>query len=359
MGFAGTSGSSGTSGDSGTIEFVPHSGVEYSGTSELARTIYNTSLDPTIYMTQNVGGIPGGTTVADLTGKTLVGIIDDLLFPTVLPTYAIPTNTISSSVSGTFEIGVTVNPFLTVIGTENDAGAFNLIDIMRNGSQIYSSSSPVITTGTPIIDQFGYANTNNPNLKYTISYTDSGYVIPPTATVSASSTSYNGNGSYNSGSRLYNNKGILDSRPYLTRNVNAPQLASANLTSSNVTLLGWYPYFYGKTLGASTPADIVNIIQSGVGFTKVVNNGAGTLTMAFGAAGEWPWFAIFQPFPNKTIWYDTALNTGSIGTSTTDLFSAPTALSVNSPSGYWTGKSYKIYVAQKVTTLASAEIRVI
>ena len=78
--------------------------------------------------------------------------------------------------------------------------------------------------------------------------------------------------------------------------------------------------------------------------------------MNFNATGEWPWFAIFSGYANKTTWYENALNSGSIGVSSTDLFPPPiTTLSVTSPDGYWT-VNYKIYPAGKVTTLGTAII---
>ena len=76
--------------------------------------------------------------------------------------------------------------------------------------------------------------------------------------------------------------------------------------------------------------------------------------MAFNATGEWPWFAIFSGYSTKTAWYENALNNGSIGAST-DLFNAPTTLTIISPNGYWT-VTYKIYPANKVTTITTATI---
>ena len=122
-----------------------------------------------------------------------------------------------------------------------------------------------------------------------------------------------------------------------------------------VTITGYYPYFYGKTSTQQTAADIVTIIQSGTGYTKVVNAGSGSLSMAFGASGEWPWFATYQVYNNKITWYETALNNGDIGLVPTDLFAAPTTLSVISFDGYWT-VTFKIYPANKVTTIGTATI---
>ena len=353
----GTSGSSGSSGvDGGIASFVPNSGLEFYTGGTSARTIYNTMLDTSLAMPTSVGGIDAGTTVGSLTGKTLLGLMDDLLFPTVLPTYTNPTISISSSIGTTIEVGVSISPLLTLDATKNDASAFTLLNIVR-GSTISTTSSPTITSATNIPDLFGYTNLNNPNYKYTLVYTDT-YTIPSTASMTPSSTVYTGNGSYASGLSKKNNKNVSDSRSYAVRNVNAPQSGATGFGSNSITISGYYPYFYGKTATVATASDIVSIIQSGSGFTKVVGTAANTLSMAFNAVGEWPWFAIFNPYPNKTVWFENASNNGSIGTGPGDLFSAGSTLSVNSSSSYWTGINFKIYVAQKITTLGTCEIRV-
>jgi len=76
--------------------------------------------------------------------------------------------------------------------------------------------------------------------------------------------------------------------------------------------------------------------------------------MNFSATGEWPWFAVYSVYPTKSTWYENALNNGSIG-GVTDLFASPTTLSVISSDGYWT-VTFKIYPANKVTTLGTATI---
>ena len=78
--------------------------------------------------------------------------------------------------------------------------------------------------------------------------------------------------------------------------------------------------------------------------------------MDFTADGEWPWVAIPEGFNDKTEWFVSASNFGDIGATPTELFAAGEIREVESHLGYWT-KNYKIYVAQKVTTIGSAEIR--
>lgn len=334
------------------ISFVPNTGLEYKNGTAEAQTIYNTLLDVNLTTPATVGGIPAGTTAGNLTGKTLVGIVDDLLFPTVLPTYTIPTISITSPIGTTQEVGSGLTVALTLSAVKNDAGIFTALNIRKNSISI--SSSPIVATAaSAIASQFGYADPNNPNSGYTLSYTDS--LIVPTG-----STLYDGIGSYNAGLVKKNNKGSISGQTFALRNVNAPQLAGTGFVSNILTINGYYPYFYGIVTGVTylSASTVSTIIQSGLGFTKVVGDGGNTSTMNFNAVGAWPWFAIFAPYPNKNIWYENALNSGLIGTNLTDLFSAPTTLAINSPSGYWSSINFKIYVAQKVTTLGTCDIRV-
>jgi hypothetical protein len=310
-------------------------------------------------MPNAVGGIPAATTVSGLSGKTIVSLFDDLLFPTVEPTYTIPTITLSSTVTGIQEVGSTISPALTISGTKNDAGAYSNLTINRslNGATattLSTTSSPTSSSATAIASQFGYTDPNNPNYSYSLAYTDSGLAVPAPSSGTSSTIAYSGLGDYLIGLAKLTNKGTTDPSSFAVRSTTAPQSASTNFAPTSVTLTGYYPYFYGKTSTQQTAAQIQAIIQSGSGYTAVVNNGGTSLSMAFNASGEWPWFAIFSGYSTKVTWNETALNNGNIG-GTTDLFAAPTTLSVISPNGYWT-VNYKIYPANKVTTLGTATI---
>jgi len=54
---------------------------------------YDTNLDPLLTMPNAVGGYPAGTDVSSLKGDDLITMWDNLLFPTVNPTYIAPSNT--------------------------------------------------------------------------------------------------------------------------------------------------------------------------------------------------------------------------------------------------------------------------
>ena len=287
-------------------------------------------------------------------------MLDDILFPTVLPTYTLSTIILNSTVTGTYEIGATLSPTLTVDGTKNDAGPFTFIALARTPSggsqvQIASTSSPIQTPAANLPDEFFYANPNNPNYKYTLSFGDSLTGPAPAPGNNNGTLTYAATGSYSAGLAKKNNKGVFDTRTP-TRNINTPQSALTNFPSTLIILNGYYPYFYGKASVQKTASDIVSIIQSGSGFEKVTALGSGTLSMNFSANSQWPWFAVFSGYANKTRWVDAAdsTNKGDIGGST-DLFASPTTLSVNSPSGLWVA-TYKIYPSNKVTTIGTALI---
>jgi len=77
------------------------------GSGDGSDGLYNSALDPTIAMTQTIGGLPAGTTVADLDGDTISSVLDSLLFPTAPPTYSQPFVTLTGT-SG-----------LKVVGSDN------------------------------------------------------------------------------------------------------------------------------------------------------------------------------------------------------------------------------------------------
>lgn len=331
-------------------------------TNSTINTIYNSSLDPSLAMPSTVGGIVAATTVADLSSKTLVQLFDDLLFPTVNPTYTIPTIVASSTVTGINEIGSSISPSITLTGTENDAGPYTKLVINKNtnGSgdvsllTVTSTASMTVGTTTNIAAQFGYSDPNNPNLTYQINTSET-ILVPAPLSGGSSTVVYSGTGDYDAGIAKKNNKGITHSASAAVRTTSAPQSSSTNFVSNLQTVTGYYPYFYGKTSTQKTASQIVSIIESGIDFTKVVNAGSGSLSMAFNASGEWPWFATYQVYNNKTTWFENALNNGSIGINFDDLFASPTTLSVVSSDGYWTVQ-FKIYPANKVTTIGTATI---
>jgi len=103
----------------GTVDEDTANPLEY--TTDIIPT-YNSALDSTIAMTQTIGGLSAGTTVADLDGDTISSVLDSLLFPTAPPTFTYPGCNISG-VSGLKVIGSS-NTF-TLTTTANQATLSN------------------------------------------------------------------------------------------------------------------------------------------------------------------------------------------------------------------------------------------
>jgi hypothetical protein len=314
--------------------------------SNVYSTTYNSTISDSLTVPNTVGGIIAGTTAASLKAKNIVQVIDDLLFPTVLPTYTIPAVSIfTASASGYQEIGQTISQALNQTQNKNDAGVYSSLVFKRGGSVISTSSSPTGTSIADIAAQFGYADPNNPNFSYSQSYTDS-------FTVVSGATSWTAEGAYGAGLAKKDNKGNTDTRTAAVRSVNAPQ-AAATLTSGSNSITGIYPYFWGVSNTAPTAASIATAIAAGSA-NKVVSDAGSSITITFNASGQYVWFATAASYASKTTWYNTALNNGTIGPG--QFILSPVTQNVNSPNGYWSTVSFKIYISGYATTTSGSII---
>ena len=100
-------------------------GESYGGSST-----YNTKIEDTVSMPTKVGGIAAGTTAADLKGKDISNIIDDLLFPTIVPTIS-PQNAPTLSLNKRV---VLVGSKLSTLVTDVFTPSYNAGTIMLNGN---------------------------------------------------------------------------------------------------------------------------------------------------------------------------------------------------------------------------------
>lgn len=306
-------------------------------------TIYNTTIADTVLSTP-VGGAASQAASVWKT-RNLVQVLDAILFPDQSPTYTIPTIGLSSTITGTREIGETISPAFTVTAVKNDAGPFYAMRLKRGATTVASTAAPTASSATDVPDQYGYANQNNPNKTYTFGATDSSFAVP------SGTTTWTSEGDYAGGFAKKNNKGVTDPRTPLVRNVNAPQLTSTAFTSNGLTITGIYPYFWGVSDTVLTASQVATLIAAGgAGINKVLTAASGTITIDFDASSpKYLWFAHAGSYTTKTKWYITALNNGNIS-SGSDLFSAPTSQNVNSPDSYWSAVSFKIYISNFPTT---------
>ena len=284
-----------------------------------------------------VGGVSIGTT---LTGRTLENIIEEILVTTFFPTLVNPNNTFSDDAANIQEVGVTV-------ATIN----FNAVFDRGLITPAYGTSG--FRSGLP--NAYNYTGTGLPATTATTSLTDvqqiTNYVIL------AGTQSWTNTVSYDAGEQPKDSDG---------NNFNSP-LPSGTTGSKSLSITGIYPWFYGTVAsggavaGANRPLPDQALINSG---TKVVAGSDGTIVVNnFSATGDdYVWFAIPSASVSKTIWYASALSNGTIGVNLTDLFPSPVLdgaanISINSPSGYWSGINYDIYIASKQQAATYMEFR--
>lgn len=324
-------------GESLTVE--PNAGLEI--TSSTIATVYNTLISDDV---QSIA--VGGATAQPASSwksKNIVEVLDTILFPDVAPTYTIPTISISGTQSGTKEIGSTLSQSLTVIAVENDAGVFTGLTINKSGTSIASSVGPTGTTTTSIAAQFGYTDPNNPNYSYILSATDS-------VTVINGSINWSGTGTYSAGLPKRNNKGVTDTRTASVRSTSAPQAASS-ISASTITVTGIYPYFWGKSSTQPTASSIAAAILAGTA-NKVLSAANGTVSVTYGAVGEYVWLAHVASYTTKTKWYNTELNQGNIGAG--NFILSPVTQAINSPDAYWSNINFSIYISDGATVTDGA-----
>jgi len=334
------------------MEVGPNTGLYFTGDTQTGATlytIYNTTLSSGLQVPTDIGGIEAGTTVASLSGKSIVELFDELLFPTLQPTYTIPEITIDGVSNQTLEVGSTYTPSIDLYGIKNDAGSYTQLRILRNGSPILTDTTLTESAATAIADQFGFVDPNNPNHTYTISptpYSES-YVIP------LGSTLYKGDGNYSAGLAKNNSKGVSDARTPAVRDVDAPQAAGTNFETSTYTITGIHPYFWGTSNTLPTTADIASAISGGTA-NKVVQSSTGTISISYNISDQFIWFAYPSTSTTKTKWFVTTFDSGDIDGS---FISTAATQNANSPDGYWSGISFKMHWSVYKTIQNTIEFR--
>ncbi len=338
------------------LDFAPNGGVNFNMSDELT-TIYNSTI--TTGTSQAIGAL-SSQNASYWQNKTIVQVLDEILFPTQNPTYVIPTISFSTPTSPlVVEVGSPIASIsLTGSGTKNDAGAYNSFSFFKNvdgGGATFMSPvvSPSSSSATAIPNQFtGLSNQNNPNFTYTGTKADTSYSggFPlPSASNTSIAIVYSMTGNYAAGNPNYKSNGVLDSRTAAIRSVNAPQQADSSFAPGNtITFTVYYPVYYGTSTASTKPttASIATAINTGVGASKLaIGSSAGNITIPFGinSTQKWMWFAVYRYNTVKTKWYNSNINQGSIGGSV-DLFGSPTLQSVSSQQGYWASKDYYIYI---------------
>jgi|LakMenEpi03Aug12_release.lakeMendotaPanAssembly.Ray.scaffolds.fasta_scaffold07897_3 hypothetical protein len=311
---------SGTSFTKVTLE--ENAGLEFNE-SDALRTKYNTLVSDST-LSQTIGLLSPKQASVWKT-KNIVQVLDEILFPATLPTYVIPKLDLTDTLDPTLEVGTNVTNNLSLVGTKNNAGNFTSLRILKQGTQIASSTPP-------------------PGPGATLNYTDSFEVVEGI-------TTWTGKASYDQGARKTNSQGVEDTRPYALRLTTNPQSADSDFTSNSTQIDGIYPIFYGVSDTKLTSTQMRDIIEAG-NANKALVKANGTISITFDAQDKFLWFAHAGVYPNKTKWFVTSGNKGNI-LGASDLFSSPTSIltqspNLNSGTPYWE-VNYSTYISNFAT----------
>lgn len=191
-----------------------------SKTVDLAEILkYKSALSDDIATVNALGGIPAGTTVAQLKNKTFSQLFDELIFPTINPTFENPTASLrlkSTSTTPTVqEVGTTGAsvPVAASFNTEYNAGAIKIAGVKKQnrGGDLDSGSSFIYIDNKPTNKTF------------------------PTE-IPEGVTMYKYRAAYQQGPQPLDSKG---------NNYQTP-LPAGTVDSGAVTIYGVYPYFTNK-----------------------------------------------------------------------------------------------------------------
>ena len=191
-----------------------------SKTVDLAEILkYKSALSDDIATVNDLGGIPVGTTVAQLKNKTFSQLFDELIFPTVNPTFEPPTASLSlksTSITPTIqEVGTSGAsvPVAASFNTGYNAGAIKIAGVKKQNScgALDSGSSFIYINNTPTNKTF------------------------PTE-IPEGAITYKYRAAYQQGPQPLDSKG----NNYLT------PFPAGTVDSNAVTINGVYPYFTNK-----------------------------------------------------------------------------------------------------------------
>lgn len=176
---------------------------------DIPESDYQSSIeDKELTMPNAVGGLSAGTKVSDLEGKTYSEMFDEILFPTIYPTYVAPSATIKfNGYASVQEVG-SVAPAASDFTTSFSRGAINLGGVKQADRAGALTSGEVFCTGGSM----------------------------PTS-VPLGDTQYKYRANYAQGAQPKDNKG---------NNYGSP-LPGGSVESSAVTLNGTYPWYIRGT----------------------------------------------------------------------------------------------------------------
>jgi hypothetical protein len=290
-------------------------------------TIYNSTIADAV----NSVAVGGATAqpASFWKSKTLVQVLDTILFPTILASIktAKSVNLTISGSSGTLEVGQTISRTLTATF---DRGAIFNGDGTTNANPLVGAATQYTFTGTGIS-----------------STAQSGNTLAVSNVIANGSNNWAVTVNHDAGTGDY-----FDNKGNVGTNLDASRVSGTTTDSaSSPTVTGVYPWFYLKSSSPITSADMASAIAAGTA-TKVVAGSTGTLSVPYNVSAQYLAVAYPAASTTKTVYYVTALDNGAI----TVVFEAVATESVNSPDSYWTAQSYKVHVSKSALTNSNPTI---
>ena len=182
-----------------------------------ANVMYNSAMDDSLATLSALGGIPKGTTAAELKEKTLSQVFDDLLFPTIQPTVSAPSASISFK-------STTTTPTIQEVGTTGST-----VPTPSSFNTSFSKGS-ISISGVKKQDRSGNATTTIIYYGGNVNNTSNFPTVIPDGSIN-----YNCRISYEAGPTPLDSKG----NPATSYSA----LPAGSATSGAVTVYGVYPYF--------------------------------------------------------------------------------------------------------------------
>jgi hypothetical protein len=250
----------------------------------VSENIYVSNLEPSIAMTEDVGGFDTGRTVDSITGATYNEIIDELLFPTKEPSYINKSGNLSRTIFTSNDVEVGTN--LSGIGL---TATFNK-GVITNGD----GTSAGTLVGNPNKYIFTGRGFNTPyevttsNLSVTETETTVDDSIWEGVSANVGSNTWEVEIHHNSGTGDY-----YDSKQNLSNSLDTLRLVSSITRTTSITgkYRLWFSGEAGTDLnGANIPTDSLGIKNGTDG--GLINGSSVTLEIPIPILNKEVWFAV-------------------------------------------------------------------
>ena len=310
-----------------------HGGSSLTGTGGSTNLLYETTVADNVGSVE-VGGIEAGTTAGSLKTKTIIGVLDDILFPTIDPFVSIQPS-----------VNVTVNK-----SSYKETGSEEAINIEAryNPGQITNGdgSSYVQLKGDTIANAY----------RFTVNGIES-YVQGNAGDTNATVSSYVHQ--YTNGINRFNCVVTHDTGtdPYYDNKSNESNILDNQRLSGTLTdpseyrIEAVYPIFWFTSSSPINASSVVSTILNDDEVNKEVTSSNGTITIPYNLNQEYIAIAYPSSSPTKTYY-----STSKKDDATVDSIFATDTLNITSPDGYWSDISYTIHTLLLSTTSTNPNI---